>query len=100
MNTEVIKIDTIDGWMIIIIMIYGSILGYAYNEATTPEKIPDLHCKEGKEIVPLELEQLTACYKGCQFATQPTFNITPIKTFGMRTYIYESCNMKCEEIYQ
>ncbi len=106
MNTEVIKIEINIRWkenfnytiVIYILLLIIAIIVMA--TIPTPKKIPDLHCKEGKEIVPLKLEQLAACYKGCQFATQPAYNITPIKSVGMRTYLYESCNMKCEEIYQ
>ncbi len=78
---EVIKIDKMDPiTLILITLLIVLLIIFLKQHGWFPlVKIPDLHCKEGNEAVPLKLEQLAACYKGCQFATQPSYNITPIK---------------------
>ncbi len=46
----------------------------------------------------LKTEQVVACYKGCQFTTQPTYeNYVKNKTFRMNQY--HTCIDLCEEWY-
>jgi len=44
------------------------------------------------------VNQLVACYKGCQFLTQPDYNLT-VEPFEIRTVQYENCSKKCKNEY-
>jgi hypothetical protein len=50
------------------------------------------------EILPVDM--LTSCYKGCQFATQPIYKITPIKEQEIRIKLYDDCVDLCEDKYE
>lgn len=62
-------------------------------------------CSEDKEgvvdekLCELVVEQRVACYKGCQFTTQPIFEITPIKNEEARIMLYDDCTKLCQGHY-
>lgn len=44
----------------------------------------------------LETEQVVACYKGCQYATQPSYGIVIAESETDRVKMYRECTLACE----
>ena len=80
------------GWAIIVVVIAFGLLGYF--GVFSPSKS---NYTENQDILPVD--QLSSCYKGCQFATQPNYNITPIEDQNIRVRLYWDCCDLCKIEY-
>ena len=49
-----------------------------------------------KEVMNLEI---SACEKGCQYATANTYNATPEEVFHWKFEMYENCASECKKEY-
>jgi len=53
--------------------------------------------KEANDIYWFDMK--ASCYRGCMFATQPSYDITPIEDKEVRIKLYDDCGLLCEDRY-
>ncbi len=86
-------------YIIGIVLLIGLSLSNEYYQWKWSQETRNNEVFISNQIRGIEVDYMSACYKGCQFVTQPIYNLTLQRNKSIRIQQYDLCGNKCEDFY-